>query len=98
MACGTPVVCANTSSLPEVAGEAALLVDPLDVEALTGALVQIAADEALRRDLVERGFRQVQRFSWRRCAEEALRVLEDAAHVGQTKRGHSREDAGRGLD
>ncbi|MGD2207579.1 MAG: glycosyltransferase family 1 protein, partial [Anaerolineae bacterium] len=52
MACGTPVVCSNASSLPEVAGDAALLVDPLDTEALTEALVQMVTHEGLRRDLV----------------------------------------------
>jgi glycosyltransferase involved in cell wall biosynthesis len=76
MACGTPVICSNASSLPEVAGDAALLVDPTDTEALADALARLVADEGLRRELVERGFRQMRRFSWRRCAEETLRVLE----------------------
>jgi glycosyltransferase involved in cell wall biosynthesis len=79
MACGTPVVCSNTSSLPEVAGEAALQVDPLDVEAWTGALHQIVTDTGLRSTLVERGLTQMRRFSWLRCAEETMHVLEDAA-------------------
>ncbi len=78
MACGTPVICSNLSSLPEVGGDAALLVDPLDVEALAAALSQIITDEGLRTTLVERGFEQVQRFSWRRCASQVLEVLEDA--------------------
>ncbi|MGQ9598820.1 MAG: glycosyltransferase family 4 protein [Anaerolineae bacterium] len=77
MACGVPVVCSNVSSLPEVAGEAALLVDPLDTHALSLALGQIVTNEELRRRLVERGFDQIQRFSWRRCAQETLQVLED---------------------
>jgi glycosyltransferase involved in cell wall biosynthesis len=77
MACGTPVICSNASSLPEVAGDAALLVDPTDTEALAEALAHLLADEGLRRALVERGFRQMQRFSWRRCAEETLHVLEE---------------------
>jgi glycosyltransferase involved in cell wall biosynthesis len=82
MACGTPVVCSNTSSLPEVAGDAALLVDPLDTEALSEGLSRIVQDEALRRDLAERGFAQVQRFSWKRCAREVMAVLEDARGDG----------------
>jgi glycosyltransferase involved in cell wall biosynthesis len=77
MACGTPVICSNVSSLPEVAGEAALLVDPLDTEALAEAIGRIVADEGLRRTLVEQGFQQAQKFSWRRCARETLQVLED---------------------
>jgi glycosyltransferase involved in cell wall biosynthesis len=80
MACGTPVVCSNVSSLPEVAGDAALLVDPEDVGALADAIQRLVGDEELYRDLVERGYRQVQRFSWRRCAEEALQVLEAVGH------------------
>lgn len=83
MACGTPVVCSGVSSLPEVAGDAALLVDPLDVEALAEALGRIATDDELRASLVGRGFGQVRRFSWRRCAEQTLQVL---------------EETGRGLD
>jgi glycosyltransferase involved in cell wall biosynthesis len=77
MACGTPAICSDASSLPEVAGDAALLVDPTDTEALADALARLVVDEGLRRELVERGFRQMQRFSWRRCAEETLRVLEE---------------------
>jgi glycosyltransferase involved in cell wall biosynthesis len=83
MACGTPVVCSNASSLPEVVGEAALLVDPLDTEVLADALATIVLDGDLRQDLAARGFVQMRQFSWRRCAEETLQVL---------------EDVGRGLD
>jgi len=83
MACGTPVVCSSVSSLPEVAGDAALLVDPLHVEALAGALARPTTGAALRQDLVARGFTQIEQFSWQRCAEETLQVL---------------EDVGRGLD
>jgi glycosyltransferase involved in cell wall biosynthesis len=76
MACGTPVVCSNASSLPEVAGDAALMVDPRDTEALAEALWRIVSDEPLRRTLVERGGEWVRRFSWRRCAQEVLELLE----------------------
>ena len=75
---GTPVIAARVSSLPEVAGDAALLVDPLDVDALAGALVQVAGDEALRADLATRGFRRVRRFSWERAARETLAVYREA--------------------
>ena len=77
MSCGTPVVCSNASSLPEVAGEAALLVDPVDVAALAAALGRVAADEGLRRELSERGLRQASRFSWRQSARQALEVMEE---------------------
>lgn len=78
MACGTPVVCSQSSSLPEAAGDAALLVDPLDPEAISAALARIVGDEGLRRELVRRGFEQARQFSWRRCAREARAALEEA--------------------
>jgi glycosyltransferase involved in cell wall biosynthesis len=74
MACGAPVVCSNTSSLPEVAGDAALLVDPLDVDALTAALRRALIDPALAADLRARGLAQAARFSWARAAEETLAI------------------------
>jgi glycosyltransferase involved in cell wall biosynthesis len=77
MACGTPVVCSSASSLPEVAGDAALMVDPLDSEALAGALHRVVVDPGLRRDLEERGLRQVRRFSWLSCARQTLQILEE---------------------
>ncbi|MBN1658603.1 MAG: glycosyltransferase family 4 protein [Anaerolineae bacterium] len=76
MACGTPIICSNTSSLPEVAGDAALLVDPLDLDSIAGAMAHMVADADLRQTLAGRGLRQAQRFSWRRCAREALAVIE----------------------
>jgi len=78
MACGTPVLCSNVSSLPEVAGDAALLVDPLDAKGMAEAMNHLLQDEGLRTQLVERGFWQVRQFSWDRCARETLAVLEDA--------------------
>ena len=78
-ACGTPVICANTSSLPEVAGEGALLIDPLDVQALEEAMRQIAGDVALRAKLVEFGYANLGRFAWSKSAERVLSVLEAAA-------------------
>ena len=77
MACGTPVICSNTSSLPEVAGEAALLADPQDVQALLRAMLRVQAEPALRAELAARGLSRVRQFSWRRAAEETLAVLEE---------------------
>lgn len=76
MACGTPVVCSNRSSLPEVTGEAALLVDPLDVGAWAEALEKVLWDEELRTELRERGFRQAQKFTWEEAARRTLEVFE----------------------
>lgn len=73
-ACGTPVVTSDTSALPEIAGDAALLVDPRAVSAIVEACRRLAGDPVLRSTLIERGFRRMEAFSWRRCAEETLRV------------------------
>ncbi len=74
MACGTPVICSEASSLPEVAGDAALSVDPLDVEGWSQAMGQALNDEELRRRLVARGLAQARRFTWERAAGELLRL------------------------
>ena len=77
-ACGVPVITSNTSSLPEVAGDAALLVDPHDVDAIAEAMTRLVTDEALRAELSRRGLANVQRFSWEKCARETLAVLLEA--------------------
>jgi len=79
MACGTPVVAADSSSLPEVVGDAGILVPPTDVPALARALTSALLDADLRAELRRRGLERARLFSWRRCAEETLRVLEEAA-------------------
>jgi glycosyltransferase involved in cell wall biosynthesis len=68
MACGTPVVTSRISSLPEVVGDAAVLVDPYSIEDIAGALERVLGDEALRTSLVARGRARVQDFSWERSA------------------------------
>jgi len=72
MACGTPVVCSATSSLPEIAGEAALLVDPTSTETLTDALIRVLRDDALAAALRERGWIQAGRFTWQETARRTL--------------------------
>jgi glycosyltransferase involved in cell wall biosynthesis len=79
MCCGTPVITSNTSSLPEVAGEAALLVDPRDVDAIADALQRVVTEPTLRAELVARGREHATRFTWQRAAEQALHTLEAAA-------------------
>ncbi len=78
-ACATAVFGANTSSLPEVAGDGALLVDPLDLDALTAGLQTIVNDALLRAALVERGLHNLERFRWSDAAAAVLRTLEAAA-------------------
>ncbi len=75
---GVPVMCANNSALPEVAGNAALLVDPRDVDALADAMLRLSQDEALRQKLIAAGYENVKRFSWEKAARETLAVLEKA--------------------
>lgn len=75
MACGTPVVTSTTTSLPEVAGDAALLVDPESVADIAAALVRAASDADLREVLRGRGLRQAARFTWDAVVERVLDVL-----------------------
>ncbi len=77
LACGTPVVAANTTALPEVVGQAGLLVDPLDVAALRDALQRLLTDESLRQTLIARGYVQADKFSWTRTAQELVRLYGD---------------------
>jgi glycosyltransferase involved in cell wall biosynthesis len=74
MACGAPVACSNTSSLPEVAGDAALLFDPHDVTAITQALHRLLSDDTLHADLQQRGRGRAATFSWDRVAAETEAV------------------------
>jgi len=73
-ACGTPVVCSMTSSLPEAAGDAALFFDPLDTDAIAGALERVLRDEALRAKLIAKGFENLRRFSWESSAAKILEI------------------------
>ncbi|MBK8029966.1 MAG: glycosyltransferase family 4 protein [Chloroflexi bacterium] len=77
MLCGTPVIASTTSSLPELAGDAALLVDPLDVMAIADALERLSTDDALRARLIAAGRPQAQQFTWDRAAQAVLNALED---------------------
>ena len=74
MSLGCPVVTSNSSSIPEVVGNAAITVDPLDVEAMRDAIEQAAFDEQVRRDLVSRGADRIRKFSWSKCAEETMKI------------------------
>jgi glycosyltransferase involved in cell wall biosynthesis len=76
MACGCPVVCSNASSLPEVAGDAALLVPPTDVDALTDAMAQVPGDAALRSRLIEAGYAQASRFTWEAAARQTRELYQ----------------------
>jgi len=74
MACGTPVVCSERGSLPEIAGDAALLVNPDDLDGLSAAMERALEDEPLRTQLRLKGFANVARFSWENTARETLTI------------------------
>jgi len=74
MACGAPVVCSSSSSLPEVAGDAALYADPRDPEQFADQVSRLLCDPELRRRMVEAGLRRARQFSWQRTAQETIAV------------------------
>ena len=75
-ACGCPLITSNTGGSSEAAGDAALYIDPLDVDGITEAILRILNDETLRQDLITKGLKNVQRFSWEKTAKETLEVIE----------------------
>lgn len=74
MACGTPVVTSPSGSLPEVAGEAAVMVDPLNIEAIADAFWRVVNETDLRQELIVKGLAQTQKFSWQQAAVQTLEV------------------------
>jgi glycosyltransferase involved in cell wall biosynthesis len=79
MACGTPVVAADNSSLPEVVGEAGLLVGAADADALGTAMFRLLTDQGLRESLIAAGYEQARRFTWRDAAAQLLRTYNSVA-------------------
>ena len=77
MAYGLPVVCSNVSSLPEVAGDAALMINPFKPEEITSALKMILNDDGLRQTLIKKGFARASFFSWEKTAQEYLQVFRE---------------------
>jgi glycosyltransferase involved in cell wall biosynthesis len=78
MASGTPVVTSDVSSLPEITGDAALLIDPNDERALANALIEIMNNDRLRAELREKGIAQAKKFTWRDAAEKTLMLYQEA--------------------
>jgi glycosyltransferase involved in cell wall biosynthesis len=85
MAAGTPVITSNVSSLPEVVGEAAILIDPMDAGAIADAMARVLGDDALREELIRRGRERVKAFSWERSVARVRQVYSEIvrapAHV-----------------
>jgi glycosyltransferase involved in cell wall biosynthesis len=81
MQCGAPVVIGNQTSLPEVVGDAALAVDPFDVQAIAGAIEELLNKPALRDEFRVKGFARAKMFDWRETARKTLRVYKQVATV-----------------
>jgi glycosyltransferase involved in cell wall biosynthesis len=77
---GCPVIASDVASLPEVCGDAALMVDPYQVDQIAAAMKQVTVDDELRRDLVARGHLNLTRFSWQKAAEQVGAVLKEVAN------------------
>jgi len=82
MACGVPVITSNTSSMPEVAGNAALIIDPFKPEEITAAIIKLVNDEDLRAKLIAEGLVQAAKFSWKAMAQSVLEIYRE---VGSKK-------------
>jgi glycosyltransferase involved in cell wall biosynthesis len=87
MACGTPVICSNTSSMPEVVGEAALLFDPYNTNALALALRNVLKDEARKQSLSAAGLNRAAQFSWEQTARKTLEVYKETASASTRYKG-----------
>jgi glycosyltransferase involved in cell wall biosynthesis len=79
MACGAPVITSNVTSLPEVVGDAALLIDPADEQALAEAMVRVLTDADLQEELRQKGQARAKEFTWERTARETLAVYQEVA-------------------
>jgi glycosyltransferase involved in cell wall biosynthesis len=86
MACGCPVVASNVTAMPEVLGDAALLVDPTSVNAIADAMRRVLLRDELAKDLSARGLRQAAKYSWARAAEQTREVYRDAVAVARSGR------------
>jgi glycosyltransferase involved in cell wall biosynthesis len=83
MTCGAPVICSNTSALPEVAGDAAVLVDPTSVEAIADAIITVIATRDIRESLCRRGPIRARSFTWERAARELLEIYAELGRHGR---------------
>ena len=81
MACGTPVITSNNSSLPGVVGDAGLLVDPLDYQEIAGAIIKVISDETLHKKMIKKGKKQAHLFNWETAARQTLEVYKEAQEM-----------------
>jgi glycosyltransferase involved in cell wall biosynthesis len=76
MACGTPVITSNVSSLPEAVGDAGILVDPYNIQEIAEAMYRVISDGNLREELRQKGLERARLFSWHKAAQEMLQLFE----------------------
>lgn len=77
MACGTPVITSNTSSMPEIADDAAYIIDPFKTEDITHAIISLLKKDELRKQLVEKGFKRAKKFTWKAMAENVHKLYNE---------------------
>lgn len=85
MACGVPVITSDTSSMPEVAGDAALITDPFKPEEITAAMIRLTRDQVLREELIQKGLVRAQQFSWKAMAENVLEIYRELGAAGKKR-------------
>jgi glycosyltransferase involved in cell wall biosynthesis len=79
MACGVPVITSDKSSLPEIVGDAGILINPEDTGEIREAIISVLDDGSLRRKMVRKGLKRAKQFSWKKCAEETLKLYREVA-------------------
>jgi alpha-1,3-rhamnosyl/mannosyltransferase len=79
MACGCPVICSNVSSMPEVAGKAAIFISPFSAEELASAIDRLQSDRAIRQGLIDKGYSRAMQFTWRKTAENTFKLFKAVA-------------------
>jgi glycosyltransferase involved in cell wall biosynthesis len=84
MRCGAPVITSDTSSMPEVAGDAALLINPFKPEEITVAIIRILGKRDYRTDLIQKGFNYVTKFSWKTMAQNVLKIYNETSYEADT--------------
>ena len=75
MSCGCPVITSKTSSMPEVSGDAAILIDPYEENEMSNAMYEVLTNDELRRSLIRKGFKRYKKFSWEKTAEKTLEIF-----------------------
>ncbi|MDR2171453.1 MAG: glycosyltransferase, partial [Planctomycetaceae bacterium] len=75
MQCGVPVITSNTSSLPEVVGDAGIMLDPHDIEGLANAFMRVLCNENLRNEMIAKGLEQAKKFDWNNCVDLIVEKL-----------------------